>query len=308
MHELIERGLAIEVRGPQCMSYILEDESLFNLSEYKIIHNQGTEKFLDSTKSTYNGKVKLTYFLDEYVSLQSIAGAVEVYPFIGVLANTIGSILEISGNGYLDLSDLVLTLNRIYVNPTTLDVKLIYLPVNTPPNSGTSLLMNSPIDELRSGLVKLISSTPGLMSSRTREIASWLSDSSMSLEAIYTAMRVNNDPIRKPDNKQKNYVLVIKNLTPHDRTEFKISQNNGTSFVIGRNAVEVDGYIGTNPAISGKHCIIYGTTSGFEIEDISKNGTFINNARLTPGKRIRLNDMDSLRLANSNFSVSITEG
>ena len=52
MHELIERGLAIEVHGPQCMSYILEDESLFNLSEYKIIHNQGTEKFLDSTKST----------------------------------------------------------------------------------------------------------------------------------------------------------------------------------------------------------------------------------------------------------------
>ena len=57
MHELLERGLAIEVLGPQCVSYILEDESLFNLSEYKIIHNQGTEKFLDSTKSTYNGKI-----------------------------------------------------------------------------------------------------------------------------------------------------------------------------------------------------------------------------------------------------------
>lgn len=308
MHELIERGLAKEVHGPQCISYILEDDSLFNLSEYKIIHNQGTEKFLESVKSTYNGKIKLTYFLDEHVSLKSLAGAIEVYPFVSVLANALTSVLEVNGNGYLDLCDLMLDLNRIFVNPTSLDVKLIYLPINSQLNRGTSLLANSPVDELRAGLVRLISSTPALQSAKTREISAWLSDSSMSLADICARIRMEMPGQQKkmlPVNIAKNSVLVIRSTNPRDFAEFRI---NSDSFVIGRNPNEADGYIGFNPAISSRHCIIYKTQFDYEIEDISKNGTYINNIRINSGVRSKLKDGDVLRLANSNFSVSIVEG
>lgn len=309
MHELLERGLASEVRGPQCISYILEDESLFNLSEYKIIHNQGSEKFLDSTRSVFNGKTKLTYFLDEYASLKSIAAAMEVYPFITVISNVMSGILEVSRNAYLDMSDLILELSRIYVNPSTLEVKLIYLPVNTLFDNGASLL-NSAADRLRSDIVKLIISTPGLMSARTKEICNWLSDSSMSLDDICTAMRlekhehISGGGVAVP----KTQILMIRGINPHDRTMIEIRKTDNSSFIIGRNAADVDGCIPGNPAISGKHCIVYKTKSGYEIEDTSTNGTFVNGIRLAHGKRTKLSNGDTLRLANSSFSVSITEG
>ena len=60
MHEWIEERKLLEVHGPQSLSYILEDDSLFNLSEYKILQNQDNDFFVDCAKLRYNGKIKLT--------------------------------------------------------------------------------------------------------------------------------------------------------------------------------------------------------------------------------------------------------
>lgn len=79
MHEWIEEGKLQEVHGTQSLSYILEDDGLFNLSEYKILHNQDHDFFVDCAKLRYNGKIKLTYFLDDYVSLKALLPTLEAY-------------------------------------------------------------------------------------------------------------------------------------------------------------------------------------------------------------------------------------
>lgn len=305
MHELIELGLARETHGPRCISYVLEDDSLFNLSEYKIVRNQETKKFLDSAKSRYNGKLKLTYFIEDCVSLKSLTPTIESYTFVSVVANLLGSVLEVMKNGYLEVTDLVLDMNRIFVDPNSMEVKLIYLPINMPANRGTTTLRFSPMEDIRSNLVKLIFSTPNILSSRTKELCDWLSDSSKTIEDIYANLRIVRPVHGTSISTTQNVTMTLTAINTPERIEFRI---NKPVFSIGRNAGENDGHIGFNPAISGMHCKIYKTQAGFEVEDCSRNGTFVNKTKIQSGKRAKLKNGDILRLANSDFSVSITEG
>lgn len=305
MHQLIEQGMASEVKGTQCISYILKDNDLFNLSEYKIIHNQNTTFFVDSAKLTYNGNVKLTYFIEDCVSLKSIAPTLESYPFVTVLANLLSNVIEVVNNGYLDVSDLNLELNRIYVNPNTLAVKLIYLPVNSVTAFGTVMLRMPDLEQLRDNLARLISATPNLISSQTKEICNWLSDGAISLEEVYRRVRGSAPagPIHSEAADPNNAVLTLTAINAPTRTEFVINKR---YYVIGRNEAEVDGHVSFNPAVGRVHCKIIKTGNGFAVEDLdSRNGTFVNKVRITSNQQVPLKTGDVLRMANSDFSVTI---
>lgn len=304
MHELIEKGLVTEIRGPQSISYVLEEDGLFNLSEYKIIHNQQTTAFVDFAKYTYNGKDKLTYFTEEYVSLKSIVSSIEVYPFVSIVANILGCINDTVHNGYLDAAALNLEFNRIFVNPNTLDVKLIYLPVNGRHSGGTVVKNTSALEELRTNLVKLIYSTPSLISPKTREICGWLSDGLMSLDDVHSRIRTGGTQGSKRTRVDK--ILVLSALNTSAKYELAV---NKASYTIGRNAAEVDGHIGFNPAVSGIHCKIKKSGACFTVEDLnSRNGTFVNKVKVAAGNSAMLKEGDILRISNTDFKVSIREG
>lgn len=75
-------------------------------------------------------------------------------------------------------------------------------------------------------------------------------------------------------------------------------------FVIGKKEGEVDGLIGFNNAISRRHCKITFDGSTHYIEDLgSANGTFLNGKRLPPHQKTAIKVGDSIRLANSSFSI-----
>ncbi len=306
MHELLERGLAIEVLGPQCVSYILEDESLFNLSEYKILKNQKNPSLIDFAKLLYNGKIKLTYFLDEYVPLKSITPNTDSYSFISILSDLLSCVTDITHNGYLNVQNLNLELNRIYVKQGNCEVKLLYLPVNSRVSSGTSLLSISAVDKLRSDLVKLIEANPCLISQKTKEICQYLSNGLLGLDEVLTMIRGNGPMTDLPPRKPKKSELVLTALGASTKARFKIDKD---FYILGRSEPDVDGCITFNPAVGRIHCRIIRTGSSYAVEDMnSKNGTYLNKTKLLPHQKRELSDGDVLRIANSDFKVEIMEG
>ena len=77
-------------------------------------------------------------------------------------------------------------------------------------------------------------------------------------------------------------------------------------YIIGAKPGAVHGLISFNHAISRIHCKITRTNFGFKVEDMgSANGTYVNRQKLAAHRPIAINDGDILRLANSDFSVTI---
>jgi predicted component of type VI protein secretion system len=116
---------------------------------------------------------------------------------------------------------------------------------------------------------------------------------------------------------EQNMRLASVNLP--NETIFNID---AAEYSLGKKADAVDGVIEGNSAISRRHCKLIrgggairaagdgvesgGVESYFVVDLGSTNGTYVNGLRLRQGERMRLNDGDILRLANSEFAVAFS--
>lgn len=99
-----------------------------------------------------------------------------------------------------------------------------------------------------------------------------------------------------------------------DKLEVKIGRDNSNDIVIGTketkdsiDAVEKKGatedYIST---VSRYHCVICNNHGVISIEDKgSRNGTYVNEISIYPGKMIKLNNEDVVRLGYYQLQVKI---
>lgn len=75
-------------------------------------------------------------------------------------------------------------------------------------------------------------------------------------------------------------------------------------YLIGRDADAVNGVIVSNPGISRVHCRIDCTENGYSITDLnSRNGTMLNEDRITPGLPYRITNGDIISIAGTKYTV-----
>lgn len=88
------------------------------------------------------------------------------------------------------------------------------------------------------------------------------------------------------------------------RVELVVNKN---EFLIGKKGSVVDGMISFNNMISRVHCKICKNGEQVTITDLeSANGTFLNKVKLMPNQPYPIKNGDVIRLANSDFQVSIS--
>jgi pSer/pThr/pTyr-binding forkhead associated (FHA) protein len=76
-----------------------------------------------------------------------------------------------------------------------------------------------------------------------------------------------------------------------------------TPFVLGR-LREFSDFAINNPAIGKSHCEISYDDNGVYVKDLdSKNGTYVNDIKLEPGRRVTVQDGDRLGIANESFVI-----
>lgn len=300
MNSLIEKGQLLEMTCGSNFSYILDDNSIFLPTEYKVLQSQANSCFVKCMKMLYNGKIQLYYITSNLKPLSSLLPTLDAESFLTIVSNLFADIIDVKHNGFLSCQNIDIAFERIYVEPTTYKVQLVYLPVNERIFADGSLFES----ELRTSLVKIISGISTLTSPKTMQLSADLSNGMLSLDDLYSKTKGGKSsvPPIAPINDTPGVIRIIAMNSP-TRFELVVNKDN---YTIGKSENSVDGVISFNKMISRIHCRIIRNGKTVTITDLqSSNGTFVNKVRLQPNQPCQLKNGDIIRLANSDFQVSI---
>lgn len=301
MNRLLDKGLIKEVPSGSNFSYVLNDNGHFLATEYKVLQSQTNSCFVKCMKMLYNGKIQLFYLTKSLKPFSAMLPTMDAESFMTIITNLISDIIDVKHNGFLTCQNIDISFDKIFVDPSTYKVSLIYVPISERLFDDGSTFEN----EIRTGLVKLISGISTISTPKTMQLASDLSNGLLSMEDLNSRIKSGTGKASKdqqevkPKN-QSSIKLVAMNAPT--RVEIVVSKD---SFVIGKNASAVDGVISFNKMISRVHCRIDKKGSQYTITDLqSANGTFVNKVKLRPNQPHPIKTGDIIRLANSDFQVS----
>lgn len=308
MNALIENNYIKEMECGSNFSYILTDNSLFLSTEYKVLQSQVNSCFVKCMKMMHNGHVQLYYMTKGLKSFSSMIPMLDPDSFLTIVSNLLADIVDVKHNGFLSCQNIDIAFERIYVDPATYKVSLVYLPLNKRIYSDNASFEN----EIRTGLVKLISGIASLSSHKTMQLSADLANGTLSIEDLQHHIKGGKSVtgqvahIGQTDlggGKAGVGLLRMIAMNAPSRVEISVTKD---EFVIGKKADCCDGIIGFNKMISRAHCKILKRGAMYMIEDLqSANGTYVNKIRLRPNEPTPIKHGDVIRLANSDFQVKI---
>lgn len=308
MNVLLENNFIEEMMCGSNFSYILNDNSSFLSTEYKVLQSQVNSCFVKCMKMMYNGKVQLYYLTNGLKTFASMIPSLDAEGFMTIIANLFSDIIDVKHNGFLSCQNIDIAFERIYVDPSTYKVSLVYLPLSKRIYDDSSSFEN----EIRTGFVKLISGVSTLSTPKTMQFSADLSNGTLSIEDLFARVKGGKSTsggqsrIGQTDvggGRDGSGLLRIIAMNAPTRVEIVVTKD---EFVIGKKAELCDGVIDFNKMISRSHCRINRRGNQYTITDLqSSNGTFVNKVRLQPNQPHPINNGDVIRLANSDFQVSI---
>lgn len=316
MKDLLQTGKIRELKNSLNTAYVLEDNTLFNMTGYKVLKSQEKNGFIKCSKVLYNGNVKLLYFTAEKKNLKNMMPLIDTDTFIIIISNVLKSVIDTKNNGFLNCFNLDLSFDKIFVDTYTNAVSFIYLPINN--NSNDILSFEN---DLRTDLIKIITSTPALSNPKMHNVSAMLSNGSLSLEELYKGIvsEMNATPLKTSgqvmpssdielnDDVFKQPAMKFISIDPKNPLSLVVDSR---EYIIGKNPSKVNGVISFNNAIGRVHCrFIYKNDSYFIIDGDgtkrSTNGTYVNGTRLQNIQPYPVKNGDIIRLANSDFAIQI---
>lgn len=296
MDNLLEKNLT-EMKYESYFSYILNSEDSFSSTEYKVLLNQSDSCFVKCMKTTCNGKVQFCYLTKDLKTLASMLPNLSPEKFLDIIADLFSNIINIKNNGFLSCRNIDISFKHMFVNPTTYKVSLIYLPLSDRLFEDEASFENA----IRTKLIRVISEHGNLKSTLTSNFSSDLSNGNLAINDLYKNIKGDKLNITPENHVEKTIMLTTIGVNPP--VTLIVNKN---EYIIGKKQEMVDGCIPFNNMISRRHCKINSFNGQFMITDIgSANGTFVNMKRILPNQPCVLNDGDIVRLANSDFKVSI---
>lgn len=303
MNALLENGSITAMDCGANFSYILQDNGLFLPTEYKVLQSRVGSSFVKCMRMHYNGKVQLYYITKSLKPFSVLLPGLDCESFVTIVSNILEAVIDVKHNGFLSCQNVDISFDRFYVDPTTYKVSLVYLPVSRKIHSDYSTFEN----EFRSSFVKLISSVPALASPKTMQLSEDMSNGMLTIENLYSRIKGGKSgkspSVEPPAGEVRSGVVRLVAMNVPNRVELVVQK---TPYLIGKNPSAVDGAVSFNKMISRVHCRIDSRNGGFTITDLqSANGTYVNRVKLQPNAAAPIKDGDVVRLANSDFQVSI---
>ena len=314
MNRFMEQGILKEVKAKGTISYILEESTMLSATGYNILKSQGFKKFIRCEKCLYNGKVKLVFLPEDNVPLRSIIGELDVKTTIAVMEKLLRAIIETKNNGFLSYQNIELDLDKIFIDQSLQDIKLVYLAINSLDENKARLEA-----DCRTLLLEMLPA-PWSSEQMINEFRLQVADKKVSLETLLRLLEeyakntvftsesivtqpIVTSPIVNSPRSMPRMKIYLKDYP--DRELFAVTK---TEFIMGKSQRFADGIISFNEAISRKHCKIVWDMQQFVIIDLeSSNHTYLNGQKLAAGRPYAVNDGDMVRMANSDFLIRIEE-
>lgn len=299
-----------EMKHGNNFGYILGKQECFKYTDYKVLQSQKNDIFIPCMKMLYNGMIEMYYISEDYAPLITILPELKSDSLFTIVMNLFSSVLEVKNNGFLTSQNIVISWDKVYVDTSTLKIKLVYLPMNQDFTESYGAFVNG----LRSSIIKLINSSVLDPNEKLRKLAIDMSNGSLSIDDIcgktkginmQTAdIHAGSSQIHKNiSNGNSNMAgdMRIISMNSQERIEIIVNKE---EIVIGKKMGSVDVVIAYNKMISRQHCKIARKNNEVYIIDLgSANGTYVNQVRMQEQRPFKIKKGDILRLANSDFQV-----
>ena len=313
MYSLKDNGIVQELDFGNNFAYVLNDNSRFIMTDYKVLLSQTNDMFVQCMKTLYNGHIEMFYITDDYRPMSTMFAGITSEMLITIASNLFAAIMEVRNNGFLSSQNIDVSWDKIFVNANTLKVKLVYIPVNYKVFDSYSEFES----ELRSSLIKLINNVIDESNPRMDQFLIDLSNGSLNLKDLYNRTKGEGTTDVLADNKNSNShfeninvervntdesgALKLVALDSPEHFEIILNRN----MIIGKKKSLADEVIPYNGMISRKHCQIIIEGNNYYIMDIgSLNGVKINDGpRINVGVKTQIKRGDLVTLANSKFKV-----
>lgn len=303
MYTINNQEMISEIKCGNNFIYIIESMDCFAATDYKVLQNHMNNLFVRCMKILHNGKRGLYYVSEDYRSFAAMREGVTSDSLLTIIINLFRCVMEVRNNGFLYCHNIDISWDKIFVEPQTFKVRLVYLPI-------VQKRFNSYIEfesELRLKLIEFINNTTVLIDDRIKRLISDLANATLSLAEICKMNDINYE-IGKPnfssetrnDEIKEKYIKLVALNAP---TNFEIIIDKD-EVIIGKIPELSDAIIPFNKMISRKHCKICRQEGKYFISDEkSANGTYVNRIRVAPGQLYPIKKGDMIRLADSDFQV-----
>lgn len=299
MTESIDNLMIRNIECANNIAFILFDSDNFSKSEFTLLEDPELKNcFLKCCKTLYNGKIELIYFAEDYLPLSEASKSFNAENFLVLFDNLTGVINKLE-NRDMNCEKLFISADTVYVCKSDMSVRLVYLPMVKNCYSDRSEFLRV----LRKTFHYAISSNPNL-SEELYDFDSALVNEGIDISLISKHYPADTCEIETECPTEDKKILKLTSLNSPEN--LSITMNKDT-FIIGRNANYADGVVAFNKYIGKKHCMLLRENNSFSIVDLgSTNKTYVNGVELTPNVPVDIVNGDTVRLANTDFKVSIT--
>lgn len=304
MKQLKEIGILQEIKCGNNFGYVLDDDTCFISTDYKVLLAQEAGVFVPCMRAQYNGKIQLCYLVDEWQALSAILQEVKAETLVTIIINFLHDIFEVKNNGFLRCQNIDLSWEKVFVDMNTLKVKLVYLPIQMNFENRQLVFEN----ELRTNLIHLLNRIQNNDNQKLKQLIVDLANATMPLQEVcdrakeiegHTKLRVTYEKSDGDRVKEETLRMVGVNLP----MPFEVYLDK-RKIIIGKQRDRADIALTFNPMISRMHCTITREENTvYIVDENSVNGTFINQIRMPAGQKRQLQRGDSVRLANSEFKI-----
>lgn len=212
-----------EFRDNLTLSYIIEDERYFSQNNYQTLQNQMNNGFLKCVQLSQEGKIKLVYHIFNLKPLQSILPQLTAESFWTIISKVLNIVLELKSNGFLQVQNLNISFDKIFIDPNNLNVYLVYLPINIEADANSNFIFER---KLKQNIIEAISRNPNLNSELTARLYQAITIGNQPLEVIIENLKFIGNPRTFATHRPKNPMYNTSYGRPPQPT-FNMQQNRG---------------------------------------------------------------------------------
>ncbi len=305
MEKFFKKGI-MEVTDSSDTEYVLERNDVFYDTGFKIMQNPENKDMLKCYRYKYNGKIKLVYFTNEFITVEHLIKKTDVKLIGNIICKIIDAFINIENIGFLNLEYVINSLNKVYINKSTNTVQIIYIPVSIYGETKSRDVFEEDVKkEFRRLLENIILADNPII----KNMINCFNDNSLDLKEIGKRIlnlrnekNINNTieyKIQADEGILQNETICLKSV--NGMISFEI---NGHDYIIGKKREMVDGVIIGNSAVSRVHCKILCRNGYYFIADMgSSNGTFLDGMRVTADNPQQIHLGSRITIADIEFVV-----
>lgn len=300
----------------QYVSYILEDNTKFFPTGYRILKKQRDKGFIPCSRIMYNGHIKLLYPIGEYISVSAAAEHWKIKDVYEWILRILKTLMAVQDNGFIQIDTVDVDLSRMFIDQDEKRVHIIALPLSTEASKSSTHHWEQ---ELERTLISLIEISQVRNEPQMAEVKRLTRQNISSLNSLYKSIRqsafdsqILTDtkklmPVEKEEKKEEKTRGFLHFVTRSAVKKADILVDKD-AFVLGKNPRLADGVLSMSPTISRRHCMITRKNGKYYIEDLdSVNHTYVNGEMVKKGERVPIKPGDQIRLAEVEFSIEFRE-